>query len=258
MATRKDKSEEILDNLENEQNVKISFEEVGGVSLNLSKEDSSFIVERLLDRIATLKKRIDRLLFLYITFILFGAIYRSGFKEVDFIWNIKITTGNFYHLIITVALTIIFALIGSHLIEYSVKRNILDKILIGNKSFKDKGDISKTLIPGSFYEFMYSLDFYKRLDLLRELSAILILFCLYSGHYVALKHLSYVDVNAQYIVTLSIWGLSILMASHYFVFVKSHARAREKLGIAILWRVIIAIPVFIAFVIAFKRLVLLN
>lgn len=189
------------------------------------------IEELILDRIIELKKRLDKLIFLFITTFCFAYLNLKNvidekLVEVKAI-GIEITDIHFYSFTIGLILTVLFAMIGSHLIEYTIKRSQLDsKLSNGRDKFKDY-NISKTIIPSSFYEFMYTLYCYQ--DNLRLLSVFTLFNCFFIGHVVAFFHYFFVfkDKTVSVILVLVIVVVHTLL---YVEFVKSIKRANKLLG----------------------------
>ena len=146
---------------------------------NSHKEKDQFIIETLVDRISSLKRGTDRLLTLYIFIILYAIIHTQDFGQINLVLELDFNSddGDLYHLTIVGLLTLIFSLIGFHLIEYAVKREELDirflnihKSDVGDKvedmskeeAERRYNEVSKTMIPSSMYEIMYSLDIYSK------------------------------------------------------------------------------------------------
>ena len=200
----------------------------------LEKDKSEdFIISKSLDRIVNLKKRIDRLVFLYIFVCVFGIANFIDFAEIKILGALIISDNAMYHVGIVLVLTTLFGLIGSHLIEYTVKRDELDDRLIETKTFEESKefDISKTIIPSSIYEYMYTLVIYERerKDWLREISVGVLFVCFFVGHGLSITHLILPFMHWGYGLGISIIILSLLIAL-YNEFLKSVTRARENLG----------------------------
>lgn len=195
----------------------------------LEKDKSEeFIISKLLERIINLKKRIDRLVFLYISVTVFGIANFKCFKEISILGGLAISDSMLYHIGVVLSLVILFALIGSHLIEYVVKRNELDNRLVNNDVFKqnNKFDISKTIVPSSIYEYMYTRGIYD--DFLRKLSVIVLFLCFFIGHGVSFVHLwlPYMPLCFSVIISAIIFAVLVTL---YYVFLESVGRARLQL-----------------------------
>jgi uncharacterized protein YneF (UPF0154 family) len=200
-----------------------------------------FIVKELLDRIVALKKRLDRLFFLLITAIIFAIANLTGFNDID-IGGVIISDDIKYHLIMWVILSVLFGMIGAHLIDYVVKRSELDKLL-ENAPSVNRGNISKRLIPGSFFEFVYMLSV--KSDGLKYLSVYGLLICLFLGHYMGILHLYFAFENNP-VYALIFIGCSLLIYSlHYMVFIRSLTKGRKDLGKLILRHLLICFGVLI-------------
>ncbi|QNJ96898.1 hypothetical protein ALE3EI_0311 [Constantimarinum furrinae] len=200
--------------------------------------NDEFIIKELLDRIVNLKKRIDRLFFLLITAIIFAIANLKDFKDID-IGGIIISDDTKYHLIMWVILSVLFGMIGAHLIDYVTKRSELDKLLNTHSNENGRDSVtSRQLIPGSFFEFIYMLK--PKSERLRYVSIYGLLCCLFFGHFFGLRHLyialedySSIGVVAV-IVSLSMYLL------HYVVFIKSIKKAKNDLGNLLLKHLLIS------------------
>lgn len=240
----------------------------------LEKDKSEeFIISKLLERIVNLKKRIDRLVFLFISAFVFGIVNFSEFNEIN-IFSITIKESSLYHLGLAIVLTMIFALIGSHLIEYCVKREELDKRFLGDEvwgklktatdenreaikkevSIKQHFQISKTMIPSSIYEYMYSLDLYqkaKEYDLLRDASVVVLFLSFFVGHAVSFYHLFLVpnhwDIELTSKIIVGVVFVLIALIILYLLyreFLKSVSETSKDLGEKLRRRVRIFAAIF--------------
>lgn len=218
----------------------------------LEKDKSEeFIISKSLERIVNLKKRIDRLIFLYISVTIFGIANFDCFEGFSILGGVNIRDNWMYHLGIVISLTIIFGLIGSHLIEYVVKRYELDRRFLGSYRWQIVTDekeksrkkilekqlrkdqfniISKTMIPSSIYEYLYVLNIYNKIrkDWTRNISIVLLFICFFIGHGLSVSHLLLIDM----FFALKILGIILILVALfmlYRVFVKSVGRIDEKL-----------------------------
>ena len=199
----------------------------------LEKDKSEeFIISKSLERIVNLKKRIDRLIFLYISVTVFGIANFKCFKEISVLGGLNINNNWMYHLGIAATLIVIYGLIGSHLIEYVIKRKSLDDLLINNDFFKadNQFDVSKTIIPSSIYEYMYSWDIYDdiRKDALRKISVGILYMSFFIGHALIFSHLFLINIPIIFKVILAI-GILIGLVQLSREFLNSVGRARKEL-----------------------------
>lgn len=194
----------------------------------MEDKKKEFIVTKLLERILGLKNRLDKLVFLYIAVFLFAMIkYKADSDNFIRIEMIGLQTDSiiFYHLVIAITITILFAIIGSHLIEYAIKRSELNTRL--SNDFYNDYMISKTIIPTSFYEFMYSLYCYQ--DPLRKGSTFILFGCFFLGHTIACFHLSQISEDTMFVVFIIFIFITIHVAL-YNEFANSWERANSLLG----------------------------
>lgn len=162
-----------------------------------------YILDKILDKILSIRTRLDRLIFILLAFSLVG------------IANIKPPTGDGLlsyidivipekHYNITIALVLLgtFAMIGSQLIDYIRKRHLLD--IYAGKYLTEIGseERSDILVPASFYDFMYELDL--MVKNLRLHASLVLLLIFYFSHFVAFLHLLY--------VTEDLWATTGLFA----------------------------------------------
>lgn len=204
-----------------------------------------FVVSESLTRIVSLKKRLDYLMFIFLTTIVFAINFKKDFKDTSFFMGLVIKDDVYYHIVIAIILTILFTIIGSHLIEYCMKRSRLDKLFQDKGYFETDYEISRTIIPTSFYEFMYS-QYYHRVysesedvkkDKLRILSSYILLFSFFLSHFLSVLHL-YIGIENKLLALVSICfilGIDILC---YVEFIKSLGKAKKELGEIILKRII--------------------
>jgi hypothetical protein len=203
-----------------------------------SKNIDDFVISQLVERILNLKKRLDRLVFMFIVVIVFGFLYTSDFKNKEVLGVFTVKDDMIYHVGLTLLLSILFAIIGSHLIEYVRKRSKINERLINNKSFFTSNSnektsldiISETLIPVSFYEYLFRLDsnYYKK-DSLRFLSVFVLFVTFFSSHTISIVHL-FLSIKNLYIVFPLIFLIVVILFLLYKEFVNSITNANNLLG----------------------------
>jgi len=223
------------------------------------KKNGEFVINELLSRIVNLKNRLDRLMFLFIVISIFAYLNQQNFKEINVFGWLVIKEDSTYHIVITIVLTVLFSMIGSHLIEYVAKRSRIDSLLVNDNYFDCDYEVSATIIPTSFYEFMYGLFYplkYKgskkvKRDPLRILSSFALLASFFWGHLVCFIHL-FLAFNNKWISVLFILLDIILFFFLYREFVKSLSKANGLLGGIILNKIILLLIPFI--IISFIKL----
>ncbi|MHB1147486.1 MAG: hypothetical protein ACYC01_07825 [Lutibacter sp.] len=210
----------------------------------LDKEiKNEFVITELLNRIVNLKKRLDQLMFIFLFTLVFAIYNQTKFDSINIFMGLIIKDDMSYHIIISLVLTILFAMIGSHLIEYCAKRARIDSRLIDDNYFEKDYEISRTIIPTSFYEFMYGLFYpskYKNIenedikdDPLRVLSSYALLLSFYIGHLFSFIHL-FIAFENKFISATIILVIATLLFFLYKEFVKSLTKANDNLGLVIL------------------------
>ena len=193
-----------------------------------------FIISNLLERIISSGKKLDRLIIIYLSIILFEGLQfdLKFFSVSNILEHISISLGKtLYTIVISISLLLVFGLIGSKLIEYILKREILDNMLMIDNTNEERLRISSTIIPSSFYEYLYTLVIYSkvRTDNLRH-TAVYCLFAVFlSGHCFSFILITGLDMNL-YVKTIFMIFYSTALLSLYFTFIKSVKRVQNELG----------------------------
>jgi hypothetical protein len=207
----------------------------------VSKE---FFLENLINRIISVKKRLDYLIFILLVLTSFAMYYLTDVPKKFIFFQLDGLDASVYHGIIAISSLVLFGIIGSHFIEYIIKRNMIDKELKVDPFFKGKrwreekekmeveeGNeklliISSMMAPSSFYEFFYTLSLTARN--LRGTAAVVLLLLFLLSHAVAYFHI--IQLEIKYFIPEV---LGVLWYVIYFFlyreFVKSIYRRKEKL-----------------------------
>ncbi len=196
------------------------------VELPKTKENGAYVLDNAIDKVSSIRVRLDRLIFTLIIVSLFGLMVDPlKIYEIK-IWDIGADlSGKILGLIITIALAGIFTLIGSNLIDYIKKRAILEKYaeqLLPEIESNERADI---LVHASFYEFMYELDILQK-ELRLPASLILILI-FYFSHFVAILQIFNFFGKDSPISYLSVALLLIYFFELYKTFVRSTIKSKK-------------------------------
>lgn len=213
---------------------------------NTIKEEISkeFYIENLIARVISVKKRLDYLIFILLIITCFALYYLNEVPENFILFELKGIDETAYHIIISLIILFTYAIIGSHFIEYVVKRNLIDKELKKDDFFKNKrwrretenmnveeGQekllvISSMVAPSSLYEYYYTL--FVTAKNLRGVAVFVLLLAFFCSHAVAYLHL--IQIEAPYYIP-EIAGCLLSLA--YFLlsreFMLSSKRRNEKL-----------------------------
>jgi hypothetical protein len=172
-----------------------------------------------------------------------------------------------YHGIVAISSLVLFGIIGSHFIEYIIKRNMIDKELKVDPFFKGKrwreekekmdvenGNeklliISSMIAPSSFYEFFYTL--YLTARNLRGAAAVVLLLVFLLSHAVAYFHTIQLDILYYIPEVLGIL-LHIIYFFLYREFLKSIHRTKEKLYEMIIKPLIFISILYVLLIIAIR------
>jgi len=207
----------------------------------VSKE---FFLENLISRVISVKKRLDYLIFIFLVVTCFAMYYSNEAPKKFIFFELEDIDNSFYHGIVAISLVVLFGIIGSHFIEYILKRKMIDKELKSEPFFKGKrwreerknmdvenGNeklliISSMITPSSFYEFFYTLNL--TLKNLRG-AAVVVLFLLFLlSHTVAYFHIIQLEIDYYIPEVLGgiLFGILFLL---YREFVLSIKRVKEEL-----------------------------
>ncbi|PTX63562.1 hypothetical protein C8N46_101163 [Kordia periserrulae] len=211
---------------------------------NNQEVSKEFFLENLISRIISVKKRLDYLVFILVVVTFFGLYFMNVVPKKFIFFELDGLNPSVYHGVIAVSLLVVFGILGSHFIEYVLKRNMIDKELKFNPFFKgkrwreerkdmnvEKGNeklliVSSTVAPSSFYEFFYTLDL--TLRNLRSTASIVLLFVFFLSHAVAYFHI--LKLQFHFGITE---GLGVLLfvcyALLYVEFIKSIKRIKKRL-----------------------------
>lgn len=196
-----------------------------------------FLLEKNLERIVSTKNRLDALMISLVLATVFAFFYRDCTFEHAQIFGLDITHHDpYYHYSVAILLTTIFGLVGSHFIEYAVKRSTYDELVKTKSASFD--DVIKSTVPGSFYEFTYQLTKFKKNDKLRELAVGVLIIAFFASHYIAFLHIieRFDEQSVKSILILSV--SVIVLISLYIGFIKSMGKAKKKLEKQVTKRII--------------------
>lgn len=236
---------------------------------NNHKEDVSkeFFLENLISRVISVKKRLDYLIFILLVLTGFAMYYMTKTPQKFIFFELDGLDTSVYHGIVAISSLVLFGIIGSHFIEYILKRNIIDKELKVDSFFKEKrwreenesmnlekGNeklliISSMIAPSSFYEFFYTS--YLTIKNLRGIAAIILLFVFLVAHAVAYFHLIQLEIPYFIPEVLGVLFFTILFLL-YREFVKSVRRIKEKLYEMIIKPLVFISGAFAVFIIAIR------
>lgn len=211
------------------------------------EELTKFKLEQNLNRIVALKNRLDVLLVSLAISTAFAFFYNNcefGHAEI---FGLDIRHKDpYYHYSIAALLILIFGIVGSHLIEYVVKRSEYDKITLELY----RRNISIETIPNSFYEYLYNLKPWKENDKPQEVGLFCMLILFYLSHFIAVIHILGILIenliSAIFMLALIIPIIILL----YYSFVTSVIKYAGNLKNEVLYRIIrYLIPSVIAVII---------
>lgn len=197
----------------------------------------SFQLEKNLERIVSTKNRLDALMISLVLATTFAFFYRDCTFEHAQIFGLDITHHDpYYHYSIALLLITIFGLVGSHFIEYVLKRSTYDKLVQSENV--DFNEMIKSTVPGSFYEFTYQLTKFKKNDPLRELAVGVLLSIFFASHYIAILHIieRFQEQSTKSIIILIVCG--VVLIGLYYGFVKSMGKSKKKLDKQVAQRII--------------------
>ncbi|WP_046743665.1 hypothetical protein [Kordia zhangzhouensis] len=188
----------------------------------------AFFLENLISRVMNVKKRLDYLIFILLMITCFGLYFMKQVPKDFIFFKLDSINASVYHGVMAGVLLIIFGIIGSHLIEYIIKRKLIDKELQEESFFKGKrwreeqkkmdvkeGDekymiISSMIAPSSFYEFFYTLDLTRKN--LRAIAPIVLGLSFFLSQAVAYFHV--IQVEAPRVISE---GFGILLFIGYLL-----------------------------------------
>jgi hypothetical protein len=198
-----------------------------------SRRRGEYILDKSVGTVASIRVRLDRLVFILVTVSIFGLITglnppENGQYEISILGSKTFVLQKYFSIIIAAILTGAFTLTGSNLIDYIKKRSLLEsyaKKYLSEVSPEESADI---LVHASFYEFMYELDIYKK-DL-RQPASLFLLVIFYFSHAVAIYHvfICFSIYNPiPYVISIALLGYFFAL---YQTFVDSTIRAKKTLG----------------------------
>ena len=235
---------------------------------NYEKEvTKEFFLENLISRVISVKKRLDYLIFILVVVTCFGMYYRDTAPKKFILFELEVIDDSIYHILLSLILLVVYGIIGSHFIEYVLKRNIIDKELktasfFKNKRWRNEYDkmnveegneklliISSMIAPSSLYEFFYTLSLTSKN--LRGVAPFVLLFVFLSSYSVGYIHIIQLDLD-YYIA--EVLGVLLLMA--FFLlsreFVMSVKRIKEKLYDSFIKPLLIILIIYVLLLIAMR------
>ncbi len=211
--------------------------------------EATYIIDKIIENIGGIKKQLDKLITTLITISVIGYLRNEKSDSIvydSFFIKFEISADQFSYFVV-VTLVVIFALIGSLVIDYVYNRNLLDIQWkqINALNPKKNNLFSQIPISANLYEYLYRLstnDFKKSLTRLWYPSTLILLNIFFLSHILAINKLivSRLDYTTKNVlVTLTIFTFLTL----YFTFISSIKSISNKLGL-ILFLSLISILLF--------------